>query len=61
MRLDERRQHRINDLHQRALSGKYNWTQLYQCAIRTGVTPGVAKSYIDAVRARLVKAGKVKE
>jgi len=61
MRLDERRQHRINDLHRKALSGKYTWSQLYQFAIRTGVTPGVAKSYIAAVESRLEKAGHLKK
>lgn len=40
-----------------AVSGKYNWTQLENAARRIGVSDATVKSYMKAVRERLVKAG----
>jgi predicted DNA-binding ribbon-helix-helix protein len=57
MNSDEKRSGRINSLYRSARTGKYTWAQLTQMAQATGVTKATAKTYIDAVEARLRKEG----
>jgi hypothetical protein len=63
---DEKRQTRIDGLHQKALAGKFNsggnldYTKIIEAAVTMSVSKQTAKSYADAVVERLVKGGHVK-
>lgn len=63
MKSDEKRQTRINTLHQRALAKKYTWSNQfhYDALVNDAKTMGVAettaKEYADAVLLRLKKGG----
>jgi hypothetical protein len=63
MNLDEKREGRINMLHQKALNGKFtnngrfSYTELVAAAKIIGVTKQTAQSYADTVIDRLKKGG----
>ncbi len=61
MKADYARSLRINGLYLKAITGNYTWAQLKTEALKLGVTGSTAKSYLDAVEARLNKKGMLKQ
>jgi len=59
MNSETKRNTRINTLYQKAITGKYNWKKLRVEAKAIGISEPTVKSYLDAVRGMLVKAGKI--
>jgi len=59
MNSETKRNGRINTLYQKAITGKYNWKELSMQARAMGVSEPTVKSYIDAVRQRLIKSGRI--
>jgi len=66
LKSDEKRNNRINMLHQRALNRKFNDDEMFRydlvvaSAMTMGVSKQTAESYADVVVTRLKKAGHLK-
>lgn len=60
MNSETKRITRIDTLYKKAKTGKYNWKQLRDVARAMGVSEPTVKSYLDDVRARLVKDGSIR-
>jgi hypothetical protein len=56
-----RKHARINHLHAKAKTGKYDWKALKAMALAIPVSEPTAKKYMDEVRARLIKEGLITE
>lgn len=66
LKSDEKRNNRINMLHQRALKGKYTWSGQFHYdamvndAMSMGISEPTARSYADAIVIRLKKGKHMK-
>ena len=61
MPVGQARHGNIEFLYKKAMTGKYNWDDLKRMARSMGVSEPTVKSYLDAVRAKLVKMGHIKD
>ncbi len=61
MNKKEKRHERILFLYAKAKTGKYNWTQLKEIALKIPVVDNTAREYLEEVRIMLTKAGYLKD
>jgi len=61
MNLKEIRHTRVLSLYGKAKTGKYDWDQLKQIALKIPVSNNTAKDYLEEVRVMLIKAGLLKD
>lgn len=60
MKAGEKKFHRLEEIYQLAITGKYDWTQLKNhCLVKIGITKTTADKYLAEVKIRLIKEGKI--
>lgn len=61
MNLKEKRHYRILPIYAKAITGKYDWKQLKEIALKIPVSNHTADDYMDEIKSMLIKAGYIKD